>query len=214
MQEDEIAAYLKDNPVFFEKNASLLADIHLPSPHGDGAISLAERQQLAQRDKIDALQERFAELVLNAEENDAIANKVHGLNVGLHQANDFDAIKQFINMYLPENFNLNGSHLSVWTDNPEKTAYIKAAFGEVSEETKTWITAQDKPYCGAPPEIADKNWFVDTVASMAVIPLKGEACVGFLALASNDKNHFNTDMGKDFVIKIGEIVSAAISRYL
>jgi uncharacterized protein YigA (DUF484 family) len=214
MQENEIAAYLKDNPSFFERNASLLADIHLPSPHGNGTISLAERQQLAQRDKIDALQERFAELVLNAEENDVIANKVHGLNVGLLKATDFDAIKQFINMYLPENFDLSGSHLCVWSDQPEKTAYIKAAFGEVSEETKTWILSHEKPYCGAPPPIADNNWFVGAVASTAVIPLKGEACVGFLALASNDKNHFNESMGKDFVIKIGEIVSAAISRYL
>ncbi|MEE9331919.1 MAG: DUF484 family protein [Methylophilaceae bacterium] len=214
MQEDEIAAYLKNNPAFFEKNASLLADINLPSPHGNGTISLGERQQLAQRDKINALQERFAELVLNAEENDVISNKIHALNTGLHQAKDFDAIKQFINRFLPENFNLNGSHLSVWSDNPDKAAYIKAAFGEVSGETKTWILALEKPYCGTPPTIADKNWFVDSVASMAVIPLKGEACVGFLALASNDKHHFNADMGIDFVTKIGEILSAAISRYL
>jgi len=214
MQENEVAAYLIDNPAFFEKNASLLADIHLPSPHGSGTISLAERQQLAQRDKINALQERFAELVLNAEENDIIANKIHGLNIGLLKATDFDEIKQFINMFLPENFNLNGSHLSVWSDQPEKAAYIKAAFGEVSAETKAWVLAQDKPYCGELPAIADHNWFVDPVASAAVIPLKGDACVGFLALASNDKNHFSADMGNDFVIKIGEIVSAAISRYL
>lgn len=214
MQEDEVAVYLKDNPAFFEKNASLLADIHLPSPHGNGTISLAERQQLAQRDKVNALQERYAELVLNAEDNDAISNKVHAFNIGLHQATDFDAIKQFINMFLPENFDLSGSHLSVWSDNPEKTAYVKAAFGEVSNETKTWVLAQEKPYCGAPLEIAEKHWFVDSVASMTVIPLKGESCIGFLALASNDKNHFSEAMGKDFITKIGEIVSAAISRYL
>jgi len=214
MQEDEVVAYLENNPQFFEKNASLLADIHLPSPHGSGTISLAERQQFAQRDKIDALQERFAELVLNAEENDVIANKVHGLNVGLHKATDFDEIKQFINLYLPSNFDLSGSHLSVWTDNPEKTAYIRAAFGDVAEDTKKWVLEQDKPYCGKAPEIADKNWFVDAVGSVAVIPLEGEVCVGFLALASNDKHHFNADMELDFVTKIGEIVSAAISRYL
>lgn len=214
MQEDEVAIYLKDNPAFFEKNASLLADIHLPSPHGSGTISLAERQQLAQRDKINALQERFAELILNAEDNDVIANKVHGLNVGLHKATDFDEIKKFINHYLPENFNLSGSHLSVWSDKPEKAAYIKAAFGDVSDETKAWVLALDEPYCGMPPAVAENNWFVDDVASMAVIPLNSDVCVGFLALASNDKGHFNADMGKDFVTKIGEILSAAISRYL
>ena len=55
MQEDEITAYLQSHPEFFEKNANLLADIHLPSPHGNGAISLVERQQIAQRVKINAL---------------------------------------------------------------------------------------------------------------------------------------------------------------
>ncbi len=43
LQMDEIKAYLKNHPEFFEENAALLADIHLPSPHGGGTISLAER---------------------------------------------------------------------------------------------------------------------------------------------------------------------------
>ena len=34
IQENEIKVYLKNHPEFFEKNASFLADIHLPSPHG------------------------------------------------------------------------------------------------------------------------------------------------------------------------------------
>ena len=75
MQQDDVKAYLKENPEFFEVNAAFLADIHLPSPHGGGTISLAEWQQLAQRDKINALEERFAELVLNAQENDRLQTK-------------------------------------------------------------------------------------------------------------------------------------------
>ena len=82
MQEEEVKKYLKNNPEFFEQNANLLAEIHLPSPHGNGTISLAERQQLAQRDKINALEERFAELVLNAQENAAIANKIQNFGPG------------------------------------------------------------------------------------------------------------------------------------
>ncbi|MES2547095.1 MAG: DUF484 family protein, partial [Pseudomonadota bacterium] len=77
----EIKTYLKNHPEFFEENAALLADIHLPSPHGSGTISLAERQQLAQRDKIAALESRFAELVLHAQQNDSTANKLHVFNL-------------------------------------------------------------------------------------------------------------------------------------
>ena len=97
MQEDQITAYLQSHPEFFEKNANLLADIHLPSPHGNGAISLVERQQLAQRDKINALEERYAELVLNAQDNDQITNKLHQFFVLLQKAKSFDVIEQLIN---------------------------------------------------------------------------------------------------------------------
>ena len=46
---EQVSDFLRRNPHFFEKNASLLTEIYLPSPHGSGAISLAERQQLIER---------------------------------------------------------------------------------------------------------------------------------------------------------------------
>ena len=46
---EQVKAYLQTHPEFFEQHAKLLAEITLPSPHGSGVISLAERQQLAQR---------------------------------------------------------------------------------------------------------------------------------------------------------------------
>jgi len=38
--------------------------------------------------------------------------------------------------------------------------------------------------------------------------------IGFLALASENEQRFYADMGTDYLTKIGEIVSAALSRYL
>ena len=92
MQEDDIKQYLKTHPNFFEQNASLLADIRLPNPHGGAAISLAERQQLAQRDKINALEARFSALLKNAHENERIANKVHVINLQFHLVKSLDAL--------------------------------------------------------------------------------------------------------------------------
>ena len=114
MQVDDIKAYLKNHPEFFEANAAFLAEIHLPSPHGNGTISLAERQQLAQRDKINALEERFAELVLNAQENEATANKIYAFNLDLHKGKNFDEIEQLISSLLPEYFNLTDTCLRLW----------------------------------------------------------------------------------------------------
>ena len=214
MQQDEVKAYLKANPEFFEQNASLLAEIHLPSPHGSGTISLAERQQLAQRDKINALETNFAELVLNARDNDAIANKIHAFNVELHKAKSFDAIEQLISDLLPEHFDLSDTCLRIWANPLDATNRTNLVFSTVSEEAKTWIAAQLQPYCGKPPSIVTEDWFIEPAASLAIIPLRADNTIGFLALASDDEKRFFDAMGTDFLIKIGELLSAALSRYL
>ncbi|MES2580550.1 MAG: DUF484 family protein [Pseudomonadota bacterium] len=214
MKLDEIKAYLKNHPEFFEDNAALLADIHLPSPHGNGTISLAERQQLAQRDKISALEGRFSELVLNAQQNDASANKVHAFNVRLHQAKSFDAIEQLISHDLPELFDLSDTCLRVWVRPLEQSSQANLVFSETSEMVKTWVAALAKPYCGKPPAIVAEDWFIDSAATLAIIPLRHAQSFGFLALASDSENRFYEGMGTDFLNKIGELVSAALSRQL
>ncbi len=211
---DEIKAYLKNHPEFFEENAALLADIHLPSPHGNGTISLAERQQLAQRDKISVLEGRFSELVINAQENNASANKIHAFNVRLHQAKSFDAIEQLISHDLPEFFDLSDTCLRVWVRPLEQSSQANLVFSETSEMVKTWVAALAKPYCGKPPAIVEEDWFIDSATTLAIIPLRHAQLFGFLALASDGDNRFYEDMGTDFLNKIGELVSAALSRQL
>lgn len=210
----EIKNYLKNHPEFFEENAALLADIHLPSPHGSGTISLAERQQLAQRDKISALEGRFSELVLNAQENNTAANKIHTFNLRLHQAKSFDEIEQLVSHDLPEFFDLSDTCLRIWVGPLQQTSQANLVFSETSNEVKTWIGALNKPYCGKLPAIASDDWFIDSPTTLAIVPLKNAQLFGFLSLASDSENRFYEGMGTDFLNKIGDIVSAALSRQL
>jgi len=215
MHEDDVKAYLKDNPRFFEENASLLADIHLPSPHGEGTISLAERQQLAQRDKINALEERFAELVLNAEENDAIANKIHRFTVLLQQAKHFDAIEQLVSHHLPEDFNISETCLRIWASPLNPTNAENLVFGEVPEPIQNWVKDIHNVYCGVTPtSIVIDDWFIEPAESIAVLPLRDETVYGFLALSSEQQDRFYVGMGTDFLQKLGDHISAALTRYL
>ena len=214
IQDQDIKNYLKNHPEFFEQNANFLAEIHLPSPHGSGTISLAERQQLAQRDKINALESNFAELVLNARDNDAIANKIHAFNVELHMAKSFDAIEQLVSALLPEHFDLSDTCLRVWANPLDASTHANLVFSAMPEETKTWIAAQIQPYCGKPTAIVTEDWFIEPAASLAIIPLRAGNTIGFLALASDDANRFFDGMGTDFLVKISAILSAALSRHL
>ena len=136
MQADDVKDYLKNNPSFFEQNASFLADIQLPSPHGSGTISLAERQQLAQRDKINAIKEQLANIVINAQENEATANKIHSFNIELHQAKNFDAIEQIISTLLPEHFNLSDTCLRLWATPSDAANAANLVFSAVSDDAK------------------------------------------------------------------------------
>lgn len=214
MQEEDIKHYLKNEPLFFERNAALLADIHLPSPHGEGTISLAERQQLAQRDKISALEQRFAELVDNAQANDTINGKVHLFNIELHRAKHFDEIEQLISGYLPEHFDLSETCLRIWAKPIEATTGANLVFSTVSDEAKLWMQALSQPYCGTPPAIVEESWLIEPAASIAIMPLRDTSVFGFLAFASQDIHRFSSDIGTDFLLKISEVISAALSRVL
>lgn len=215
MQEDEITSYLTAHPEFFEKNASLLADIHLPSPHGGGTISLAERQQLAQRDKITALEERYTELVLNAQENDKISNKMHAFFILLQQAKNFDALEQLISHHLPEGFNISDTCLRIWANPLNSADTDNLVFKEAPHTVQTWVNNVHNVYCGETPTSIDiDDWFIAPAKSIAVLPLKSQSIYGYLALASEEKERFYVGMGTDFLQKLGDHISAALSRYV
>jgi uncharacterized protein len=211
--EQEVKSYLKEHPEFFERNAHLLADLSLPNPHGEGTISLAQRQQLAQRDKIRVLESKFTELVLNAEENEKTANKIHQLTIGLLAALSFDALDQHLTTFLSEQFNLPNTQLKIWSSS-SLLADQNSTFVVPDEAIVKWAQDLSQPYCGALPSVDIGQWFTEAPASIAIIPLKGKETFGLLLLPSQDKNHFYRGMGTLFLNRIGELVSASLLRYI
>ena len=214
IDENSVKEYLKNHPEFFEYNAQLLAEIYLPSPHGSGTISLAERQQLAQRDKITVLQTRFDELINNAQFNNLTAAKIHHVNLNLHKAKNFDAIEQLVSHDLPEIFELTDTCLKVWAKPTSDSNHANLVFSAVSAEVKDWVSELNLPYCGAPIDMVAQDWFIEPPRSLSIIALRNPNVIGFLALASDDEKRFYTGMGTDFLTNIGELVSAALSRYV
>ncbi len=211
--EDDIKAYLKANPEFFEKNAHLLTELHLPSPHGEGTISLAQRQQLAQRDKIRVLESKFTELILNAEENAVTSEKIHRLSIGLLGAPSFDALNKHLGEFLRDNFDLPNSQLKIWS-NSSLLADRISAFVVVEDALKNWSRDLPQPYCGSMPTMDIAGWFNEPPASLAIIPLRGKDTFGLLLLPSHDKRRFYAGMGTLFLSRMGELVSASLLRYI
>lgn len=214
---EDVKDYLRNNPNFFEQNATLLTEIALPNPHGNGVISLTERQQIAQRDKIRVIEAMMAQMIVHAEENDATSAKVHKLSVKLLNQQNFTALQSVIAETLKLDFAVTESLIRIWVK-PSNSAIIQdAVFTDVSDTFNEWVLSLTQPYCGTKPEslgdIVDSS-----LQSFAIIPL-GKAAAdqrpfGVLVLGSSDKARFKAGMGTLYLEHIGELVAAALLNHL
>ena len=214
MSAEEVVRYLQDNPSFFEDYAELLAQIYIPHPHGGRAIPIAERQILTLRERSKMLERKLAELIQFGEENDARDKKMHRLCLGLIPAGDMHSTLQALYYNLGEDFAVPHAAVRVWLGAGEGTE-----FAPVSEELRQYAGSLEHPYCGPSvnPEVA--TWFGEAAAqlrSVACMPLRDESkvCFGMLALASEDATRFYPDMDTLYLMRLGELTSAAFKRYL
>ena len=113
-QPELIADYLTRHPNFFNDFPALLADIHVPHPHGTHAISMGERQLLSMRDKVRLLENKLAELLQFGEENDGISEKLHDLTLSLLAARRPVEVVAALNAHLREGFAVPHYALRVW----------------------------------------------------------------------------------------------------
>jgi len=216
LNEDQITDYLREHPQFFEHHPTLLAEMYLPSPHGNGTVSLAERQQLAQRDRIRVLETKLNELLQFGEENDAIGDKVHRLSLGLLAAQNFDILLQLLTHNLREDFQVPHVGVRLWTYPKNSEDSGNVVFQPVDSALNHWVQNLAAPYCGHKPGLNLDSWFGDIAApkSFALVALRGEKVFGLLAMASEDEQRFYPEMGTLYLKRIGELLSAALLRYI
>ena len=219
MKADDVARYLRENPLFFEKYADMLAEVHVPHPHGGGAIPLSDRQLLALREKNRALESRLAGLLQIGEENDAIGEKMHRLCIALLAAPDLQSLMAVLYLHLHEDFAVPHSALRVWRSGRDAPwgKEEAAEFRPVGTELKRYAASLAQPYCGPSglPEAA--AWFgegASHVRSVAHMALRDKDCFGMLALGSEDVQRFFPEMGTLYLKRLGELASAALLRFL
>ena len=214
--EHQVSAYLHKNPQFFENHTDLLAMMYLPSPHGSGTVSLAERQQLAQRDKIRVLESRLGSLIKFAEENDVTSEKVHRLSLGLLASPNFELLSQVLAFTLREDFQVPYVGMRLWASPLQHEHQDNLSFQAVDADLSLWTESLVTPYCGRKPDLDFSDWFGETVTpkSFALIALRGKNVFGLLAMASDDEQRFYPEMGTMYLKRIGELLSASLLRYI
>lgn len=215
MNADDVASYLRAHPDFLAEHGELFTEITVPHPHGGQAISLAERQLHALRDKIRQLEGKLAELIRFGEENDEIGTKVHRLSLALLEADDYVALRDVLLRSLRDDFSVPHVVFRVWNSVLSREG---ADFQPVSEEVRFFAGGMVQPYCGAPINLEVLEWFDEAgphVRSVALVPLRRDAQVfGLLALGSEEEARFYGGMGTLYLSRIGDLLASALRRQL
>jgi uncharacterized protein YigA (DUF484 family) len=216
--EDDIANYLVNTPDFFARHAELLAAVQLSSPHGNRAVSLQERQAEMLREKIRALEHRLVDMVRHGNENVVIADRLHRWACGLFQVPAPEALPQAITSEIQNQFMVPQVAIRIW--DADRRFVLEEFAAGVSEDAKTFASSLTQPYCGVNSGFEAANWLPDTAMalSLALLPLREgpvnstSPAFGMLVLASPDPQRFHGGMGTDFLERIAELASAALSR--
>jgi len=213
--EDDIANFLANTPDFFERHAELLSTVQLSSGLGNRAVSLQERQAGMLRDKIRGLESRVVEMIRHGQENGTIADKMQSWMLKLLMTSSAHDLPDTIADELRTLFSIPQVAIKVWD---VAAPFADADFAEgVSDDARSFAASLATPFCGLNTGLEAANWLPEPAAakSVALIALRsGDAtqAFGLLVLASPDAERFTSGMGTDFLQRIGELASAALSR--
>jgi len=170
------------------------------------------------REKIKALEQRIMEMIRNGSENVMLSDKILRWARSLLMTTDLYALPAAIEQDIKTQFAVPQVGIRLWGVAPEYTGLTVAQ--EVSDDARVFASSLMEPFCGLNTGFEAVNWLEDptTVTSLALIPLRGGAAgsmtpaFGLLVLASPDAHRFHSGMGTDFLARIGDLVSAALSR--
>lgn len=200
-----IAQFLSTHPDFFLQHRDLFSELRVPHPHETRAISLGERQILGLRAKNKELERKLHTLIENASANQRIADQLRTWTCTMLAETDTAQLPLHIQESLTEVFDLDAIALHCWED------FVTT---DAPEELHKYAQALTSPRCGIPPQEV-LALLPDSIQSVAIVPLLHPVTQknsGVLILGATQAERFATDMGTEFLLNIGQLCSAALSR--
>ena len=204
----DIASWLQQNPSFFDDHATLFATLKVPHPQNGTAISLGERQLLALRERIQALEHRIALLSNTARTNQHIATRLHAWSLVLLAEPNAANLPGHVTNGLKTVFNVPAVALRLWPAGAN-------AQPPVSRDILAFAEGLHQPYCGRDTKLAVAAWLPEPPASLAIVALRPRNAAppfGLLVLGGDDETRFTADMGTIFLEQVGLLAGAALSR--
>ena len=217
-EEESIASYLQRNPDFFERHQAVLARLRLPHARGGSTISLVERQIEVLREKLAGLEGKLAELLRVARANDAVSGRLHRFTRRLLRGMPREEALSRIEAGLREDFEAFHAAL-VLIGEPSEPAdaprFVRTvAISDPHLKSFESLFASGRPRCGQARDSQREFLFGPEgleMGSVALVPLGLKGSMGLLALGSADRERFHPGMSTEFLARLAELISEALS---
>ena len=223
IDESSVAAYLRDNPDFFDRYPNVLAELRLPHQSGQ-AVSLIERQISALRGRNSDMRKQLKVLLNAANDNDELFQKITVLTLALLDSGTFTEIDGVLADKLASQFAADHVMCYVSRDQASVTAYSgdQVTFqetlpavslmrnGHTTEVSCGPVRAEE--YCALFPYATPANGSV-VIAPMVVSSTSGD-WQAMLAIGSIDPDRYSTDLGTLFIEFVSSVLSRVLGRLL
>ena len=219
--EERIERYLNLNPDFFERHQPLLSRMRLPHMRTGSTVSLVERQVEVLREQKTDSDRRLAEFIAVARANDHLADRIHRFTRRLMRAPGAAAALASIEASLREDFEAFHCVLLLTTTidslrNVELEPFLrKLPADDTNIRTFDALLATGKPRCGQVRDSQRDFLFgpeAASIGSVALVPLGDGGSLGLLALGSAERERFHPGMSTEFLKRMGEMITDALSR--
>jgi hypothetical protein len=211
----DVAEYLRQRPRFLENFPDIATELVVPRENGPAA-SLAAYQLEALRARNRELNDRLAELVAIAGDNELLMVRVHTLTVGLlRDVNLPDVLKSFVGA-LNEDFHSDLVRVVLFRDGvelPRADWLICVPEGKQALPVFTDFLARGEPACGRLAQAKLDRLFGNDAGKVQSTALLKIGSAGILAIGSDDPNRFHPGIGTLFLKLIAQALDAAIARF-
>jgi len=219
IEEKTVADYLRDNPEFFQNNASLLATLQIPHAVGP-AISLVEHQVKVLRDQNSQLKRKLMDLVHVARDNNRLNERMHQLTLGLIKAHSLEDLLDTLRENLLGEIKADTVIMRVagMSEVQTRECGVDAYDPDASElqHFETFLKGS-RPQCGRFKAEQLQYLFGDqaqAIESVALIPLGHHCKHGLLAIGSQEASRFHPGMGTLFLTHLGELMDLLLGEHL
>lgn len=214
IDETTVAEYLKNHPDFFERHPQLLANLHINQGQ-QGAVSLVQRQQSLQRERIQQLEEEITQLMGLARGNEKLFHQFSHLFLALMRCTSESQLIATLREQIKNQFNLvDVFMLSIDSINalPELTA-------KSLKKTLDHRLSNQTYYFGRLNKDEIQQLFpglpVGSVAMMKVVSdTTAQNTLGYIAFGSRDEHHYAPNMDTLFLDSLKEIIAFNWQQFL